>query len=111
MFKRYSNLIKEYRFQPILGLIVDEIDAKMLNARIKQIFKVLYSYEAKEIEILLGLFEDKKNALVEYIGPKLICHLVEEINPPTVKEELYNKNKQLRKYELLNFNDGISVSP
>ena len=45
-------MIKEYRDQPILGLIVDEIDAKMLNARVKQIFKVLNCYDPKEIEIL-----------------------------------------------------------
>ena len=79
LFSRYSPLLKEYAAHPILKHIVEEINNTMLNVRVKQILITLQHYEKKELEILLGLFEEKREALHSYIVPKLIHHIVTEI--------------------------------
>ena len=52
----------------------------MQNARIKQILIVLKSYKKNDMTTLIGLFDDKKTVLSDYVVPKLIYTMILEIN-------------------------------
>ena len=53
----------------------------------------------------MGLFPDKKAALLEYIAPKMVHHLLEQLE---YKGELMMEmQKALKKFEIMNFKDLI----
>ena len=79
LFSRYQKIIELYRSKPILRAIIENIEQNMISARIKQIYKVLNTFEKKEAKILMGLFADRKLALQEYIVPKLVFFLLEDL--------------------------------
>lgn len=59
--------------------IINEIETFMIEARIKQIQKVLSKYDKTEANTLAGLFYKKKEVLQAYIVPKMIYNILSHI--------------------------------
>ena len=77
LFSNYLQLIQTYRNKPILGAIINNIEQNMVVARVKQTQKVLNTFNLKESKILMGLFPDRKQALREYIVPKMVFFILD----------------------------------
>ena len=55
------------------------------------------------MEILVDLFMNKKQAIVEYLIPRMIMHLIRSMDKEITSPDIQIIDKKTKKYEMLNF--------